>query len=217
LAGGDWLHETRIRNKDRLAGRTEELLRGRGTKPEECEPSPSVIIPLLLTGQDETREELQELFARLIANALDSDRSFSVRRDFIDIVKQFEPVDARLLMEMSKSIGAGDWRNSIQAKIPIEEIPLTDRNEIKLLIDPIKLTDGNSDALELGITNLEKFKIVDMKTKEAGKDGFLSIVRSAVSSFDQRHGTHELSDMPEVVYLFEFTAFGRELLRALKT
>src|SRR6185437_15652234 len=72
LVIGDRLHHARLRNADRLARRTEEILAQRNVKPEPV--SANLAIPLLQAAQDESREKLQELWARLLANAMDPKR-----------------------------------------------------------------------------------------------------------------------------------------------
>jgi len=59
--------------------------------------SPSVAIPLLRAAYDESRPELQELWAGLIAAAMDPKRSGRVRLSFIDTLRRFDPLDALVL------------------------------------------------------------------------------------------------------------------------
>ena len=59
--------------------------------------SPSVAIPLLRAAYDESRPELQEIWAALIAAAMDPKRSSRVRLSFITTLKQFDPLDALVL------------------------------------------------------------------------------------------------------------------------
>ena len=77
------------------------LHRDRCVMPEPV--SPSLAIPLLRAAYDESRPELQELWAQLIAAAMDPHRANRVRRSFIDTVQRLDPVDARVLMEMATS------------------------------------------------------------------------------------------------------------------
>jgi Abortive infection alpha len=64
----------------------------------ETQPvSPSVAIPLLRSAYDESRPELQKLWAALIAAAMDPQRSARVRLSFIDTLKRFDPLDALVL------------------------------------------------------------------------------------------------------------------------
>jgi hypothetical protein len=95
VGGGDWLHEVAERNLARLRARTARLLEE--IEPERiAEPSPSLVLPLLQAAADESRERLQELWAALLANAL-VDGGIRVRRDYFEVVRQMEPLDALLL------------------------------------------------------------------------------------------------------------------------
>lgn len=96
LLGGDWLSEKRARNREKLKARTREINAKRGVSPDD-DPSPSVVIPLLSAAQDESREEVLEFWAQLLASAMDPDRQASYRREFVGIVKELEPADAIIL------------------------------------------------------------------------------------------------------------------------
>jgi len=95
VMGGDWLHHARQRNLARLEANTAALLE-KIAADRRTEPSPSVLVPLLTAAVDETRSELQDIWARLLANAM-IDGGHKVRRDFFDTVKRMEPIDALLL------------------------------------------------------------------------------------------------------------------------
>src|SRR5437660_1458996 len=58
---------------------------------------PSVAIPLLRAAYDESRPELQQIWAKLIAAAIDPNRSGQFRLSFIATLKQFDPLDAQVL------------------------------------------------------------------------------------------------------------------------
>lgn len=96
LAGGDWISERRTRNRAKLKARTEEILKQRGVEEPE-EPPPSVIVPLLSAAQEEDRDELLGLWASLLAAAVDPERRRYYRREFVDIVRRLEPLDAQVL------------------------------------------------------------------------------------------------------------------------
>jgi hypothetical protein len=67
--------------------------------------SPSLAIPLLRAAYDENRPELQALWASLIANAMDPNRSGRVRLSFIDTLRRFDPLDAVVLKARHEAIG----------------------------------------------------------------------------------------------------------------
>lgn len=95
LLGADWLGQKRIRNLDAMMRRTEAILRERDARPVD-QLSPNIATELLSGAQEESRDELIELWARLLANALDPKLN-SVRRSFIAAVKAMDPLDAVVL------------------------------------------------------------------------------------------------------------------------
>jgi hypothetical protein len=102
---GDYLREIRIRNIARLARRTDDILSQRGIK-QSANVSPSLAIPLFESAQNEDRAELQELFARLLANAMDPARANDLRIEFIEAVRRFHPRDALILQKLAEASGS---------------------------------------------------------------------------------------------------------------
>lgn len=96
ILGGDWLHQKRQENIQIMAEMTEARLRARKV---DClrQVSPNVAISLLKHAADENREELLEVWARLMAAAMDPKRAGVVRQSFVEAVKQLDPLDARIL------------------------------------------------------------------------------------------------------------------------
>jgi hypothetical protein len=96
LVLGDPLHFVRTviaRTLDQLVSKIFEKRGVTDTQPV----SPSLAIPLLRAAYDESRPELQQLWAELIVAAMDPKRSGRVRLSFIDTLKRFDPLDALLL------------------------------------------------------------------------------------------------------------------------
>lgn len=100
LAIGDHVRAARWENAQRLARGVKARLEARGVQQTE-KLGPSMAAELLDAAADENREELSDLWARLLANALDPSRSSRVRRIYIDIIKQLEPIDALVLQELT--------------------------------------------------------------------------------------------------------------------
>jgi hypothetical protein len=94
---GDRLKLSRAVNILKIVQRHQEILQERGIEGKTEPISNNIAIPLFEAAQDESRPELQELWARLIANAMDPERSSAVRRSIIETVKAFEPLDALIL------------------------------------------------------------------------------------------------------------------------
>jgi hypothetical protein len=93
---GDKLGAARKRRLDELARETKKILHDRHVKEQQELPE-DIAIPLLEAAQSEPREELQNLWARLLANAMDPARSYNVRPEFIVIIRKLHPFDAKIL------------------------------------------------------------------------------------------------------------------------
>ena len=101
LLGGDYLHELRRRNLDKISRKTEEILHKRGV--EDPEPiGPKALLPALEAASEETDETLQDMWANLLANALDPNRDTSLQRIFIEALSQMEPIDALVFRTMAE-------------------------------------------------------------------------------------------------------------------
>lgn len=98
IVGNDWLDEARKNNRAALCRRTEEILRERKVEVV-AEISPNLAMQILRLARDESRNALIELWARLLANAMDPSRS-NIRLSFIETVKQMDPQDAVLMQRM---------------------------------------------------------------------------------------------------------------------
>jgi hypothetical protein len=96
---GDRVSAARDRRLDEIARKTRKILKDREVAEQQELPE-DIAIPLLEAAQGESREELQELWARLLANAMDPKRSNNVRAQFIETVRKFEPVDAGIFFHM---------------------------------------------------------------------------------------------------------------------
>jgi len=109
VMGADKLRARRIENIIGLGERTRARLEARHV--EAAEPvSLSLALPLLEAAADESREELSDLWARLLAAAMDPARTGRVRQTFMAAVKAMDPLDAVALMSFdgySPEPGAG--------------------------------------------------------------------------------------------------------------
>ena len=85
----------RIENLKRVAAEALSKLKNRGATPEA--PALAVSIPLLEAARDESRAELVNLWAALLATACDPTRRGAFRNEFIPVVKSLEPHDAHIL------------------------------------------------------------------------------------------------------------------------
>jgi hypothetical protein len=133
LLGGDWLKVRRAKNLAEIIEKTKEKLEARHVKPDEP-ASPSLIIPILVAAADESRAELQDLWASLLAAAADPARSKSFRIGFIEIAKKLDPLDAVVLAKANGLNAAIDLgtRGAIATAVPAS------RDEVDVSIENMK-------------------------------------------------------------------------------
>jgi hypothetical protein len=96
---GDPLHLVRTIIAAKYDEILTKILGDRGVKVTQP-VSPALAIPLLRAAYDENRAELQDIWARLIAAAMDPKRAGRVRLRFIETAKQFDPLDALVLAKI---------------------------------------------------------------------------------------------------------------------
>jgi hypothetical protein len=107
----------------------QERLKKRGIKPEQI--SLSRALPILIAAADESIDELQELWARLLAAAADPARAKFFRLQFIQVVKQMDPLDAAVLQAVREKGGgvSGQIQEAIAALLKVR------REEVSVSLD----------------------------------------------------------------------------------
>ena len=103
LLGGNYLRDLRISIWSKIGQRTFEKLDERHIeKPRPL--NAKLIEPLLDAASAESDETLQEMWADLLANAMDPNKDTSLRLVFIETLKSFEPLDALLFQRVGKTL-----------------------------------------------------------------------------------------------------------------
>jgi hypothetical protein len=134
--GGDWLRVRRVENIARILEKANERMKARKAKAQEP-VSLSITLPLLRAAADESRDELQDLWARLLAAAADPSRAGSFRLAFIDAAKKMDPLDAAVLHVAQADRGgriSGEDQNSTAASLHVsrDEVDVSASNLEKL-------------------------------------------------------------------------------------
>jgi hypothetical protein len=112
LFGGDWLERRRLKSIAETMRLARDLLRERGV--DDPEPiNLAVGLPLLKAAADESGRELQEVWARLLAAAMDPKRARTVRREFIETIQRFAPLDAVIMQRLYKEAPGAPTHQSI--------------------------------------------------------------------------------------------------------
>jgi hypothetical protein len=151
VVGADWLREHRIRQIDKLRRRTEEIIKERGKKYAPREPNPSFLVPIFNSACDDSRIEIQELWARLIASAIDGNRP-NIRKSFISIINQMDEFDAIILQRLSKVI-------NLSAQIVIEK-QKTSNSQYYSMAEELNMT---KDQWEISMDQLSALGIIAIK------------------------------------------------------
>lgn len=88
----------------KLQSKVEKYMKEKGISETRSVP-PSLGVPLLQSALLEEDETLQEIWAHLLANALDPTFDISnIRRAFIDVIKGLSPLDAKILIHWKDTL-----------------------------------------------------------------------------------------------------------------
>jgi Abortive infection alpha len=135
--GGDWLKVRRAENIVRIVEKAKARLDARKAALEQ--PSISVALPLLIAAADESRDELQEIWARLLAAAADPSRAKAFRTQFIEAARQMDPLDAAVLQgaqqiptDPGRMAGAAKELLAKQLQVSRDEVEVSLANLVRL-------------------------------------------------------------------------------------
>jgi Abortive infection alpha len=120
LLGGNWLSVKRRENLARMLHKSKERLRAEGI--EDPEPaSINVVLPIIYAAASESREELVDLWARLLAATANPSRARSFRGSFVEAASKMDPLDAAILSGVYPRNGVADGgvRNQISTELKI--------------------------------------------------------------------------------------------------
>jgi len=137
---GDWAHRKREKYAAEVVEQARAIMHRRGkTLPSPDDDVPlSIVEPVLEAASGESRAELQDLWARLLAAAVDPERTRQVRLEFIQAAKQMAPLDAAALKKL-------------------EEVANPSPNTRDYLASALKMP---SDEVEVSLENLEVLRLV---------------------------------------------------------
>ena len=141
LCGGDWLKVRRAENLAATLRKSKERLKARGvthTEPANLK----IALPLFEAAANEGSEQLQDMWARLLASAVDPKRAAQVRLEFIDAVKLMEPLDAGVIEKLGQhanySPSARDaMMTAFKATSDEVEVAFENLHKLELLSEPM--------------------------------------------------------------------------------
>jgi hypothetical protein len=109
----DWTTTFRRQIILTLADKVNEIHRRRGIADQTVPIPPRLAIPLLQKATLEDDETLQDMWAALIANAMDPRCRSGARRTLIDLLASLEPADAQALWSISRDGEANPNRHAL--------------------------------------------------------------------------------------------------------
>jgi hypothetical protein len=104
LLAGDQIKAWRAERLAKLWREVKKRLKAQGVEQPEA-PNPKLALPILAAAADETNEELQDLWERLLAAAMNPNRAKQVRLGFVEALRKLDPLDALVMMWMSRNGG----------------------------------------------------------------------------------------------------------------
>jgi len=141
VLGGDRLDAYRKANRDKWA---KYYADERAKISQETDtPDLRMAAQILEEVQDESRDELLKIWAKLMAALVDSSRAPKCRREFVEIAKQLEPLDAQVLPIFARSEGLEPTRidfAAAQLHSTQDQVRLAARNLFRL-----ELTQDNGN------------------------------------------------------------------------
>ncbi len=133
--GGDWLRVRRAENIAEMMQRAKGRLEARGVA-ETTPASLTIALPVLRGAADESRPVIQDLWARLLAAAMDPSRENRVRQRFSEAIERMDPPDALVLASLPDRRGGvtGTDRNAVAQQLGIsrDELEISLKNLIRL-------------------------------------------------------------------------------------
>ena len=165
---GDRLKFMRWERQLRLYDREQEILHQRGVGNHLRTVPPKLALPIVENASLEEDDELQDLWANLLASALDPNFKGVVRSAFIDIIKQLEVTDVHVLDAIHKEIQKEDDNNKDAFGNYLSKYLVTP-NRI------IKKTNIWLEAYENSIDNLLRLRLVSSNVayqRYLAKDGY---------------------------------------------
>ena len=134
----DRLRFVRFERQVRLADRYAEVMAFRGLSSEEQSVPPKIALPAIENASLEEDDELQDLWANLLASCHDKTLNGVVRSGFVDIIKQLEVIDVHILNyiysdTLKKNLkDAGYWKREYKRDFHLDPIKYCIRqNEIQ--------------------------------------------------------------------------------------
>ena len=156
LHGGDWLGQQRFLNADRLKREAEAILKQRDAGARIEDASLTVLLPIFKNATDESRDDLRELWAKLLASAVDPKTARRFRTSFTETLSRLDPIDALVLSYVGRfARNARPGGDSLAGDSAIQKDLHISRAELSVTykhLESLSLCRGPAGSSSIGLT-----------------------------------------------------------------
>jgi len=156
----------RFRNLNRILSRVEEITRSRGHDVDRLlSLGFGDAFQTIEAASFEEEEEVQELWARLIANAVSPNSTITIKKVYIELLKSLSSAEATFLELLGECESKGRWSNPGELK--------TFNEEMNKLAD-LRWRRYDSDAQKTAIQNLVRIRCIAFRPRPLSADRLLA-------------------------------------------
>ena len=152
-------------------------------------------------------EELRSMFAKILSSSFDNRKNSVIHPSFVEIIKQLDVTDARILQFLK------EYNYAIDSPIPCMKAVINSDKGTKIIFPIIYFIDGSEkiDQLAPSLTNLERLGLLRIKSGTySANDSDYDFIRN---NFNVQH---VLGNHPEISFekmCFSITPLGKNFLK----
>jgi len=168
----DWATYFRYNNLLKIQDKVFKLHKKRKIEGKTIVIPPRYAIPLIQNASQEDNDDIQSLWAGLVANSTDPDKKLNVQKIYIEILSSLEPIDVQIMLYFSKQ-GWHLFSEVPGGGITIEKL----LSELNLLENDIVISLQNLHRLGCLIADFEP------TWNDIGKSSFGALVKNKKTTF----------------------------------
>lgn len=119
---GDQFAVWRAKRQVRLAARYLDFMRDRNLKAATRDIAPAFLLPLIDRASIEASDDLQDVWAMMLANAADADSGAEMRSAFVTILSEMTHLDVVILAKLGAEWGNSEFRHGLPTGMLPEQV-----------------------------------------------------------------------------------------------
>jgi hypothetical protein len=155
----DRLKYYRWERKVRLLERAKDFLKERGINSPTSHVTLKIAIPLLEAGSIEEDNNIQDIYAKILANAADADFKLTIKRTYIDILQNLSSLEIDILKKLYSLNFDEIWNEGVWTTFLPEKLILNQPSQENLR--PIK-------DVEIALANMYRFELINRGSTYGG-------------------------------------------------